>query len=544
MELLSDHRHRPTLKALIQDAVAVVEPNETEIARDLIDPLLDRIERGDQIEPRFDDRPGGFGGVELAVWAITPLVLHALAKLIRELGENWAEKLAPRTPADRAGGRRQGELFVLSVEDAAVVLRVPVPDDLSYDLPELVHAVHEAVWRHINRSIVAETPIRHRPRLREFALGIEPDGDGGLRSRVLPSSGGSAPTPFQPPFELDDLPWVLRRLELRVRGPGRNLSPAATGAAQIDPEGFGADLFDALIAGGVRDAYERGSGGARRRGEGLRLRLVLDPEQASLLACPWELLFDRRRRRFLAHDLETPIVRQLETGVPSEPRLDPVDPPLRLLLASAEPTNASSVGAAEEIQRLSEALKTHPTLAPTSLVDATYSSLRRALREVSPHIVHYIGHGEIDETTNTGQLLLCDEQGEMDPVSGAELANHLSGAPELRLVVLNGCDTAVLPRRRGVDAFSSTAGALILEGLPAVVAMQFPISNAAAVLFAQGFYEALAAGDPVEAALVEGRHAILANDRQSGGFEWVTPVLYLRVQDGDLFGFNDGAGPR
>ena len=49
--------------------------------------------------------------------------------------------------------------------------------------------------------------------------------------------------------------------------------------------------------------------------------------------------------------------------------------------------------------------------------------------------------------------------------------------PPMRLVVLNACDTG---RGSATDEFSSTAAALIRREVPAVVAMQFTISDPAA----------------------------------------------------------------
>jgi hypothetical protein len=62
--------------------------------------------------------------------------------------------------------------------------------------------------------------------------------------------------------------------------------------------------------------------------------------------------------------------------------------------------------------------------------------------------------------------------------------------------------------------------------------MQFPISDQAAIAFAQTFYERIAQGFPVDAAVAEGRK-VLYSSKQA---EWATPVLYLRAKDGMLFG--------
>ncbi|MEP7293446.1 MAG: CARDB domain-containing protein, partial [Chloroflexota bacterium] len=84
------------------------------------------------------------------------------------------------------------------------------------------------------------------------------------------------------------------------------------------------------------------------------------------------------------------------------------------------------------------------------------------------------------------------------------------------------------PSTTTVTATSS----LVARGIPAVVAMQFAISDGAAKAFAEEFYRAIAEMLPLDAATSEGRRAI-AN--RVGNNEWGTPVLYLRSADGVLF---------
>ena len=96
------------------------------------------------------------------------------------------------------------------------------------------------------------------------------------------------------------------------------------------------------------------------------------------------------------------------------------------------------------------------------------------------------------------------------------------------------CSTRVIQcRASALDAFSSVAGALLRRGIPSVLAMQFPITNPAAVEFSRTFYEGLADGLPVDAAVTEARHAVRMT--MPGTLEWGTPVLYLRSADGAIF---------
>jgi hypothetical protein len=100
----------------------------------------------------------------------------------------------------------------------------------------------------------------------------------------------------------------------------------------------------------------------------------------------------------------------------------------------------------------------------------------------------------------------------------------------LRLVLLNTCEGAKGGQH---DLFSVTAATLAQRGIPAVLAMQYEITDRAAIECTRAFYEALAAGLPVDAAVAEARTAISVGVTNS--LEWGIPVLYLRSPDGTLF---------
>jgi CHAT domain/TIR domain len=128
-------------------------------------------------------------------------------------------------------------------------------------------------------------------------------------------------------------------------------------------------------------------------------------------------------------------------------------------------------------------------------------------------------------------LALTREDGRADLVAAHRLVDLLRQArPMPRLVVLNSCSGA---ESGATDLFSGSAAALVRGGVSAVAAMQYEISDPAAVAFARGFYAAIARGRGVDDAVTSGRVAILGvSDRT---LEWVTPVLYLRGHDTQLF---------
>src|SRR5262249_37453344 len=141
------------------------------------------------------------------------------------------------------------------------------------------------------------------------------------------------------------------------------------------------------------------------------------------------------------------------------------------------------------------------------------------------YVVHFMGHGGFDDATGEGCLILEDERGGAVRLPGRTLGKMLKVRRDLGLVVLNACDTARLPRRRGQDPFAGVASARLMAGIPAVVAMQFPISDEAALAFSGRFYAALGQGLPFDAAAALGRLAIAT--QRSDSWEWVTPALFM-----------------
>jgi hypothetical protein len=143
-----------------------------------------------------------------------------------------------------------------------------------------------------------------------------------------------------------------------------------------------------------------------------------------------------------------------------------------------------------------------------------------------------VGHSSFT-ATDEGAIYLQDDDGLAAEVDSTLLANLVADQSNLRLAVLNSCDGA---RTTLHDPYAGVATTLIQLGVPAVVAMQFEISDYAAILFADELYTNLIGRqDPIDAAVAEARKAIYVEiDR----VEWATPVLFVRDPDVQLFDFN------
>ncbi|GAC1566085.1 MAG: hypothetical protein NVS2B2_38330 [Ktedonobacteraceae bacterium] len=232
----------------------------------------------------------------------------------------------------------------------------------------------------------------------------------------------------------------------------------------------------------------------------------------------------------------TPIVRYIEQVQPPRPLT--IDPPLRVLGMIASPKDLEELDVEHERQRVEKALEhlqKNGFVQLTWLDGRRWQDVQRSMRYGPWHIFHFVGHGGFDARLDEGILAFENDEGLAHSISATQLGRLLADHRSLRLVVLNSCDGARGSQR---DIFSSAAATLIRRNIPAVLAMQYEITDRAALIFSQTFYEALADNIPVDAAVSEARKAISIGIENS--LEWGTPVLYLRSPDGNLFNINIG----
>jgi tetratricopeptide (TPR) repeat protein len=343
------------------------------------------------------------------------------------------------------------------------------------------------------------------------------------RARVLRSPAGDGQTTvFERPFSGRELENFVLTIGATL---GRTRRPAAAPVAAAKQ--FGGRLYRAVFTGPVGECLRRSADRAQAENKTLRIRLRLidSPELAEL---PWEFLYDAADDWFIALSDATPVVRYVQ--LPAQPRPVLVTLPLRILVIKSEPVNRAALDLAGEWARVEEALAdlvAAGAVTFTHLTVPTLSELRRALLREQFQVLHYLGHGAFTEQDG-GYLMFTDHAGRSVPVTGEQLSVMLKDHTSLRLAILNACEAG---RTDPAKPFRGIADTLVRRGIPAVIAMQFEVSDIAAVEFAPALYGALAAGRAVDAAVSEARKAMYA----VSPLEWATPVLHLRADDARLF---------
>ena len=366
-------------------------------------------------------------------------------------------------------------------------------------------------------------------------LEISPGIDGGYLVSARSEAGETSAVPARfGPLDAGTLGDQLREVELTLLRSAvrtrRLISPGELPAVDL-----GREMFEFLFHGRMREHLAAIRNQAAVQGTQLQVRLRIRPPE--LAALPWEFLYDQGRDDYLC--LSGPLIRHVEVLEPH--RLLEVAGPLRVLGMVSSPSGLAQLDSEKERELLERSL--HPFITKGSVElrwvpGQTWRDLRNAVQGGSWHVFHFIGHGAFSDAHGEGVLTLADEDGKPYPLAATDLGRVLAGARgSLRLVVLNSCQTAEASSH---DVFSSTAAVLMRRGIPAVIAMQYEISDPAAIAFARGLYEAVARLLPVDQAVTSARMDVKLS---RGTLEWAVPVVYLRSSSGALFAPGTGQPP-
>ena len=300
------------------------------------------------------------------------------------------------------------------------------------------------------------------------------------------------------------------------------------------------------------------------------------PEVLELTRVPWELARDERgeRGRTLPDvGLAVQILPQgampegasLDRALAAARPFEPSPGPLRVLMAFAQTRWQTVLAMREMRERLRRFFL--EKLAPRYRVEldilqygVTREELRRAARRGGGyHIVHLFAHGHED------LLVLEDEQGRDDLVSGDEVAGLLSGdfANPPYLVFLTACHSGELRLRReltdlwqalrqvqqaaartemapdasaltgaleeALGVYTGTAFAMLRAEVPQVVAMRYAVEERFAFDLAEDFYRyVLLEGVPPALALGRFRAEARREGDQRGyrPHDWATPAFF------------------
>lgn len=303
---------------------------------------------------------------------------------------------------------------------------------------------------------------------------------------------------------------------------------------------------------------ERHEQGSDMRNEGvIHLRLVLSAKETAYL--PYELAFGPNGfpspGRFVSLQTVAPICITRETRRAAGSDVTWPDEP-SVLFAYASPHGISPVPAAAHLAELRKAVDpwVWPMDAGTSdeeqvrrrltvLPQATLGAIRRACAKSRYTHVHILAHGDrLPEGGGFGLALCADKSGTKRVVDGGRLASVLCThhTPEVgaflsspTVVTLASCDGGNIGELLASGA--SVAHDLHQEGVPLVVASQFPLTKAGSVVMVRSLYSRILWAEDPRVVLHDVRHQLYQH--ASNNHDWASLVAYASLPpdlDGQL----------
>jgi predicted ATPase/tetratricopeptide (TPR) repeat protein len=178
---------------------------------------------------------------------------------------------------------------------------------------------------------------------------------------------------------------------------------------------------------------------------------------------------------------------------------------LHLFTSGMSDSSAMLHYAAQEVSTVAKLFDNHSHFQVQCHHDVDTSQFEGVFQAGPVDIFHYAGHGVRRQTG--GALSFKNTT-----LYGEEIFPLLDQA-NVRLAVLTGCWTA---------GYATAIGHQLCKmGTPHVVAMQGPISDSGADLFARNFYSSLSQGRSVEDSMHDGRQSL-----KGSGRDWLMPLLY------------------
>ena len=256
-------------------------------------------------------------------------------------------------------------------------------------------------------------------------------------------------------------------------------------------------------------------------------RLVLVAEDPLIASIPWEYLRDQNGKLLAAR-------LNFVRGLPQERRRESFSfvGPLEIVAIPVSPVDEPRVLNTErEWRDLVETVTV--TSPPKSLTlkrvrPPTRTQMERSLGRQGTSIVHFMGHS----ASRDGKALLAFEDARACSylIDAADFADSLN--MHVFLVVLNSCLSAFVSSIESgtVTEFGNIARALVQQGVPYTLGMQFEVPDNAALVLSRALYDFLLQEHSVEEAVMHTRRALEEPGKLSNP-NWLAgiPVLYTSL---------------
>ena len=192
--------------------------------------------------------------------------------------------------------------------------------------------------------------------------------------------------------------------------------------------------------------------------------------------------------------------------------------PVRILFVGASPRDVPQLRIDEEIREIRQTImagRDRDRISVDTLWAARPRDITQALYSFSPHFVHFAGHGGGEEESFAAE----DDAGFAHVIPPDGLVDaFLAVGGDVHCVIVNACRTQGLARA-------------LTKAVPYTIGMRQPVGDRSAIWFSIGFYQALAAGRPVETSF---RAGVAQMKMAPGGQDAEVPIFFRAGPDGPV----------
>ena len=328
----------------------------------------------------------------------------------------------------------------------------------------------------------------------------------------------------------------------------------------LDEKGIkmlGEGLYDALFSGQIGALFDEAMESVRSTKRKLRVWISVD-QMSQIVRWPLEFLRSSSGKFWLATENQYITLSRNISFQNTSCRPKRHGPPLKILIVVSKPNDLGGLmtRAIEDISKWAAGVEGESSiqikllgtvekfeLAPNVQYlekSATLANIKAVNASFAPDILHFIGHGRVkgDESA----LALVDDYESGEWCTAGEFQEIIQGCTP-SLIVLQACESAQPTTGSG---FMSLAAHLVQTNIPAVVAMQFEFRNDCATEFATAFYQAIANGLEVDAAVQNGRSTISLSSSLKVRWRerhFGTPVLFMLSPEGIILPVSASATP-
>jgi CHAT domain-containing protein len=315
-----------------------------------------------------------------------------------------------------------------------------------------------------------------------------------------------AATNFQ--YELDVS--ILARLEDNA---GKNIRVNADLIRK-----FGSNLFNKVFSGAILARYQ-----SFRRSR-TRLKLIFEKHTPDLLRIPWEFMFDGKH--FLSASPEMTMTRALKRT--SSAIKEEVAGRLKTLAVVPAPVDLPELyrPRAEREHVIIREFLGCPEISDkvelNFLERSSLENLKQKLDDEEHHVLLFTTHGIYSQKGHMCYVLFEDEFGNSKRADSETMADLLAGHRSLRLVMLSCCHTVLAVGHR---VLGELPVALLSKGVPAVIVMQYSVTDQSAVKLSGQLLRGICQGMSLDRALANARRTLLRAGHE-GLVDFGSPILY------------------